>query len=68
MENRLRKPHESSLSWSRSLVDRSNFSAPISAIEDATVAKVMDPKYYTDWLRTAIWKDKSRLISSGLAT
>ena len=49
MENRLRKPHESSLSWSRSLVDRSNFSAPISAIEDATVAKVMDPKYYTDW-------------------
>jgi hypothetical protein len=48
MENRLRKPHESSLRWSRSLVDRSNFSAPISAIEDATVAKVMDPKYYTD--------------------
>ena len=40
---------ERSLRWSRSQVDRSNFSAPISAIEDATVAKVMDPKYYTDW-------------------
>ena len=41
-------PHESNLSWLHSLVDRNNFSAPISANEDVTVAKVMDPKYYTD--------------------